>query len=86
MMQQLCRQDAISRIDALYAERTPFLFIVDYDGSRAYVEPVADVDAAECLFDFGGTGNGAGKRRRRPRSGATPPRASTTTGVASTPL
>lgn len=66
MMQQLCRQDAISRIDALYAERTPFLFIVDYDGSRAYVEPVADVDAAECLFDFGGTGNGAGKRRCRP--------------------
>ena len=66
MMQQLCRQDAISRIDALYAERTPFLFIIDYDGSRAYVEPVADVDAAECMFDFGGTGNGAGKRRRRP--------------------
>lgn len=66
MMQQLCRHDAISRIDALYAERTPFLFIIDYDGSRAYVEPVADVDAAECLFDFGGTGNSAGKRRRRP--------------------
>lgn len=65
MMKMFDRHEAIERMDSLGRERTPFLFIIDYEGARACVEPLASVDEAECLFDFGGVGNSAGIRIRR---------------------
>lgn len=51
------RDEAIRRMNAMGGEARPFLFVVDYEGSQAIVCPLADVDAAECLYDFRGRTN-----------------------------
>lgn len=53
----------IERIDLLASSGEPFLFVIDYLGEEAIVEPLADVSASDILFDFNGVGN-VGQRER----------------------
>ena len=39
----------------------PFLFVVDYHGTEAYVRKLSEVDFNECLYDFNGVTNVTGR-------------------------
>ncbi len=44
----------------LASKDTPFIFIINYDATQAFVEPTATVDSGQCLYLFNGKGNGQG--------------------------
>lgn len=50
-------REAQERMNRLGAERRPFLFVVDYRATKAYVEPFDEVNGDEILFDFNGVTN-----------------------------
>ncbi|MBQ8052120.1 MAG: aminodeoxychorismate synthase component I [Bacteroidaceae bacterium] len=50
-------EEARRRMNALGAAAVPYLFAVSYDGDMAFVSPLADIDAAACLYDFRGLTN-----------------------------
>lgn len=50
-------QDAIEQINRLATQRTPFIFIFDFDMANPLILPVAEADPAEMLFDFNGYKN-----------------------------
>lgn len=53
------KQDITQRIDKLAAEGCPFLFVIDYQGEKAYIKRLDEIDARECLYDIGGRTNEA---------------------------
>lgn len=46
------RAEAIACMDRLSAEGRNFIFIIDYAGQHAFVQPIDEVDSRECLFCF----------------------------------
>lgn len=46
------KQNIIERINQLAKEDTPFLFVINYLGTRAYIRRLSDIDIQECLYDF----------------------------------
>lgn len=56
-MYQYSKTEAIRRMNGLSEAGREFIFIIDYEQQRAYVEEACKVDSRECLFDFGGIGN-----------------------------
>lgn len=45
------------RINRLAAEGSPFLFVINYHGTEAYVKKLKDISPDECLYDFEGDTN-----------------------------
>lgn len=56
-----------SRLNALSASPSPFLFAINYLASDAFIRPLADIDPAECLYSFRGRTNApAGEAASQP--------------------
>ena len=51
------REEARQRMNNLAMQGVPFLFIIDYEGKHAVVEPEHEVDANELRYCFNGKGN-----------------------------
>ena len=51
------REEARQRMNNLAMQGVPFLFIIDYEGKRAVVEPENEVGANELKYCFNGKGN-----------------------------
>lgn len=51
------REEARQRMNNLAMQGIPFLFIIDYEGKRAVVEPENEVNANELRYCFNGKGN-----------------------------
>ncbi len=51
------REEARQRMNNLAMQGVPFLFIIDYEGKHAVVEPENEVDANELKYCFNGRGN-----------------------------
>ena len=51
------KQNIIDRINHLANEKEPFLFVVNYAGSEAYIRKLSEIDIDECLYDFEGITN-----------------------------
>ena len=46
------KQNIIDRINHLANEKEPFLFVVNYAGSEAYIRKLSEIAIDECLYDF----------------------------------
>ena len=53
-------KDIIDRLNELGSSGEPFLFVVDYKGDKAYIKKLSEIDAGECLYDFGSHTNAVG--------------------------
>lgn len=53
-------KDIIDRLNELGSSGEPFLFVVDYKGDKAYIKKLSEIDAGECLYDFGCYTNAVG--------------------------
>ena len=53
-------KDIIDRLNELGGSGEPFLFVVDYKGDKAYIKKLTEIDAGECLYDFGSHTNAPG--------------------------
>lgn len=51
------KQNIIDRINHLADEKEPFLFVVNYAGSEAYIRKLSEIATDECLYDFEGITN-----------------------------
>ena len=51
------REEARQRMNNLAMQGVPFLFIIDYEGKHAVVDPEHEVDANELRYCFNGKGN-----------------------------
>jgi len=51
------REEARQRMNDLAEQAVPFLFIIDYEGKHAVVEPENEVNANELKYCFNGRGN-----------------------------
>lgn len=50
-------KDIIKKINELGRVGEPFLFVINYDGSKAYVRKLSDINPEDCLYDFDGKTN-----------------------------
>ncbi len=48
---------AVEKMNRLIGEKTPFVFIIDFDALRPIVIPVSEIDPEKLLFDFNGFRN-----------------------------
>lgn len=53
-------KDIIDRLNELGSSGEPFLFVVGYKGDKAYIKKLSEIDAGECLYDFGNHTNAVG--------------------------
>lgn len=51
------KQEIIDKINQLASQDEPFLFIINYQGDKAFIRLLSDINPEECLFDFEGRGN-----------------------------
>lgn len=51
------KQNIIDCINHLANEKEPFLFVVNYAGSEAYIRKLSEIAIGECLYDFEGITN-----------------------------
>ncbi len=56
-MKTYYRKEAVERMNQLAEADRAFVFIISYDGQRAYVEPADEVDSEELLYAFPGMEN-----------------------------
>lgn len=56
-MKELDQEEAIARMEAFASARKPFVFVISYDKSRAFVEALDDIDPSEMLYNFSGISN-----------------------------
>ncbi len=56
-MKILDRRTAIFEMDRLATLNEPFMFVVDYQMKRCFVEPLSEVDPVECLYQIGNIQN-----------------------------
>ncbi len=47
----------IDKINRLASQDEPFLFVINYQGDKAFIRLLSDINPEECLFDFEGRGN-----------------------------
>ncbi len=50
-------QNIIDRLNHLADEKEPFLFVINYDGTEAYIRKLSEISPEECLYDFEGITN-----------------------------
>ena len=51
------KQEMIDKINRLASQDEPFLFVINYQGDKAFIRQLSDINPEECLFDFEGRGN-----------------------------
>lgn len=51
------KQEIIDKINRLASQDEPFLFVINYQGDKAFIRLLSDINPEECLFDFEGRGN-----------------------------
>lgn len=51
------KQKIIDKINRLASQKEPFLFVINYQGDKAFIRQLSDINPEECLFDFEGRGN-----------------------------
>lgn len=51
------KQEIIDKINRLASQDEPFLFVINYQGDKALIRLLSDINPEECLFDFEGRGN-----------------------------
>ena len=51
------KQEIIDKINQLASQDEPFLFVINYQGDKAFIRLLSDINPEECLFDFEGRGN-----------------------------
>ena len=51
------KQEIIDEINKLARQDEPFLFVINYPGTKAYVRKLTEIGQHECLYDFEGTTN-----------------------------
>ena len=51
------KQEIIDKINRLASQDEPFLFVINYQGDKAFIHQLSDINPEECLFDFEGRGN-----------------------------
>ena len=51
------KQEIIDKINRLASQDEPFLFVINYQGDKAFIRRLSDINPEECLFDFEGRGN-----------------------------
>lgn len=56
-MEHLKEYELAERINKLSTEKEPFLFIINYKGTEAYISKLSEIDPKECLYNFEGTAN-----------------------------
>ena len=56
------RKEAVAKMNRLADEGRAFVFIISYDGQRAYVEPDGEIDSSELLYAFPEASNVPEKR------------------------
>lgn len=56
-------QKIIDRLNSLAGEGEPFLFVINYAGSDAYIRKLSEIAPDECLYDFEGIANTDGQHR-----------------------
>lgn len=54
-------QKIIDRLNSLAGEGEPFLFVINYAGSDAYIRKLSEIVPNECLYDFEGITNAGGQ-------------------------
>lgn len=54
-------QRIIDHINRLADEAEPFLFVINYAGSDAYIRKLSEIATEECLYDFEGITNAGGQ-------------------------
>ena len=50
-------QEIIQHINQLVQENEPFIFIINYQGDKAYIKKLSEIEPHECLYDFDGKTN-----------------------------
>lgn len=50
-------QKIIDCLNHLTDEKEPFLFVINYDGTEAYIRKLSEISPEECLYDFEGITN-----------------------------
>lgn len=51
------KQEIIDKINQLASQDEPFLFVINYQGDKAFIRLLSDINPEECLFDFEGRRN-----------------------------
>ena len=51
------KQEIIDKINRLASQDEPFLFVINYQGDKAFIRLLSDINPEEFLFDFEGRGN-----------------------------
>ena len=51
------KQEIIDKINRLASQDEPFLFVINYQGDKAFIRLLSDINPEECLFDFEVRGN-----------------------------
>lgn len=57
------KQEIIDKINQLASQDEPFLFVINYQGDKAFIRLLSDINPEECLFDFEGRGNFSDSKR-----------------------
>ena len=57
------KQEIIDKINRLANQDEPFLFVINYQGDKAFIRLLSDITPEECLFDFEGKGNISDSRK-----------------------
>ena len=52
------KQEIIDKINRLASQDEPFLFVINYQGDKAFIRLLSDINPEECLFDFEGRDSG----------------------------
>lgn len=53
----MIRQEFVKQINKLAIDGEAFLFIINYQGNRAYIRKLSEINPSECLYDFNGKTN-----------------------------
>ena len=51
------KQEIIDKINQLASQDEPFLFVINYQGDKAFIRLLSGINPEECLFAFEGRGN-----------------------------
>ena len=51
------KQEIIQHINQLVKAEEPFLFVINYQGDKAYIKKLSEIEPHECLYDFDGKTN-----------------------------
>ncbi len=57
------KQEIIDKINQLASQDESFLFVINYQGDKAFIRQLSDINPEECLFDFEGRGNSSNKMK-----------------------